>query len=281
MDDLIKKMQQDMVIQHYSPRTVESYLWHVKAFFSYLQKPLDQVTEDDIRTYLFHVKTVKHYGRSNLHQAFSAIKYLYRNTLEMPLKLNALKGPKRGRPLPLVLSTDEIQTLFSSLHILKHRLLLMTIYSGGLRLNEATHLHVVDIDSKRMLIRVRHGKGDKDRYTLLSRLLLEELRLYWLRERPDVWLFPGRTKDKPITNSSVQKAFQRAREHAGIRKEVTVHTLRHSFATHLLEQGVNLFTIKELLGHTTIKTTLIYLHLLQPASATITNPLDQLLAGRI
>lgn len=281
MDELVKKMQQDMVIQHYSARTVDSYLRHVKGFTTYLQKPLDQVSEDDIRTYLYHVKTEKHYSRSNLHQAFSAIKYLYRNTVEMPLKLNALKGPKGGRPLPTVLSTDEVQALFSNVRNLKHRLLLMTIYSGGLRLNEATHLRVEDIDSKRMVIRVRHGKGDKDRYTLLSRHLLDELRLYWLSERPAEWLFPGRTQAQPITNSSIQKAFQRAREHAGIRKHASVHTLRHSFATHLLEQGVNLFTIKELLGHTTIKTTLIYLHLLHPPTSTITNPLDQLMAGTI
>jgi len=281
MDELVGKMQQDMVIRNYSPRTVESYVWHVKAFQTHIQKPLEQATEDDIRSYLYHVKTVKHYSRSNLHQAFSAIKYLYRHTLEMPLKLNALRGPKRGRPLPLVLSTDEIQTLFSSIQNLKHRLILMTIYSAGLRLNEATHLRVTDIDSKRTTIRIRQGKGDKDRYTLLSTVLLDELRLYWLRDRPDPWLFPGRSKDKPICDTSVQKAFQRARERAGIRKQATVHTLRHSFATHLLEQGVDLFTIKELLGHKSIKTTLIYLHLQHPGTRTIVNPLDQLLAGTI
>ena len=132
MDDLIRKMQQEMVIRHYSPRRVKSYLWHVNAFKAHIQKPPDQVTEDDIRSYLYHVKTVKQYSRSNLHQAFSAIKYLYRHTLQMPLKLNALKGVKRGRPLPLVLSTDEIQTLFATIANLKHRLLLMTIYSAGL-----------------------------------------------------------------------------------------------------------------------------------------------------
>ena len=279
MNELIRKMQQDMVIQNYSPRTVEAYLYHVKTFQAHIEKPLDQVTEDDIRSYLYHAKAVKKYSRSNLHQAFSAIKYLYRHTLPMPLKLSALKGPKRGRPLPVVLSTDEIQTLLNSIQNLKHRLLLMTIYSGGLRLNEATHLRVADIDSERMTIRIYQGKGNKDRYTLLSKILLDELRLYWLRDRPERWLFPGRNKDKPICDTSIQKAFQQARERTGIRKEATVHTLRHSFATHLLEQGVNLFTIKELLGHKTIKTTLLYLHLQHPGDGTIVNPLDQLLAG--
>jgi site-specific recombinase XerD len=280
MDTLISKMQQDMVIGNYSPRTVSTYLSHVKSFQSHLEKSLDQVNEDDIRLYLYHVKTVKQYSRSNLHQAFSAIKYLYRHTLEMPLKLNTLRCSKRGRLLPLVLSTDEIESLFARIDNLKHRLLLMTIYSAGLRLNEGTHLRVTDIDSKRMTIRVRQGKGNKDRYTLLSTTLLAELRRYWRRDKPDPWLFPGRHKAKPISDTSIQKAFRRARIRAGIRKEATVHTLRHSFATHLLEHGVNLFTIKELLGHTSIKTTMIYLHLQDPGKAKIVNPLDHLFGDR-
>jgi site-specific recombinase XerD len=257
------------------------YLSHVKFFQSHLGKPLDQATDDDIRSYLYHVKTVKKFGRSNLHQAFSAIKYVYRHTLKMPLKLNALKGSKHSRPLPKVLSTEEIQTLFTRIDNQKHRMLLMTIYSGGLRLNEGTHLRITDIDSKRMMIHVRHGKGDKARYTLLSRTLLADLRVYWQRDKPNPWLFPGRHKDKPICDTAIQRAFQRARERAGIRKEVTVHTLRHSFATHLLEQGVNLFTIKELLGHKSIKTTMIYLHLQDSGIAKIVNPLDHLFPDRI
>ncbi len=277
MSDLFIKMKQDMVIQHYSPKSVSTYLSHVKRFHDHLQKPLEQATEDDIRSYLYHAKNVKKFSRSNLHQAFSGIKYLYRNTLDMPIKLNKLRGPKRGRPLPVVLSIEEIHALFSTISNQKHLLLLMTCYSGGLRLNEATHLHVTDIDSKRMTIRVRKGKGDKGRYTLLSRVLLEKLRSYWRRDKPARWLFPGRSKNKPIGDSSIQKAFQRARERAGIRKEATVHTLRHSFATHLLEQGVNLFTIKELLGHSSIQTTLIYLHLQDSGKRTIVNPLDHLL----
>ena len=278
MSDLLRKMKQDMVVRNYSPRTVESYMWHINAFVSHIEKTLDQATEDDVRSYLYHVKTVKQYSRSNMHQAFSAIKYLYRNTLKMPLTLKELRGPKRGRPLPQVLSFDEIRTLFDHVRNLKHRLLLMTIYSGGLRLNEATHLQVSDIDSKRMTIHVRHGKGGKDRYTLLSQALLEELRYYWRCYKPKSWLFPGRSQDTPLTDSSIQKAFQQARERGGICKEATVHTLRHIFATHLLEQGVNLFTIKELLGHSSIQTTLIYLHL-QKHSRNIDNPLDQLLSG--
>jgi integrase/recombinase XerD len=276
MKSLLEKMQQDLVIQNYSPRTIELYKWHVKAFLKHCAKSADQITEDDIRDYLFYVKTEKHYSSSNLAQAFSAIKFLFRETLKMPLSLTALRGPRRGRPLPLVLSQQEVRQVLGSIHNEKHRMLLQLIYSAGLRLNEGTHLKVTDIDSQRMTIHVQSGKGNKDRYTILSKVALQDLRDYWKRYRPRTWLFPGRQADQPIGDSSIQKAFQRARDKAGIRKEVTVHTLRHSFATHLLEQGVNLFTIKELLGHKTIKTTLIYLHLQHPGQQ-IVNPLDQLL----
>ena len=276
MKSLLEKMQQDLVIQNYSLRTIELYKWHVKAFLNHQAKAAELITEDDIRDYLFFVKTEKHYSASNLAQAFSAIKFLFRETVKMPLSLNALNGPRRGRPLPLVLSKEEVKQVLASIGNEKHRMLLQLIYSAGLRLNEGTHLKVNDIDSQRMTIHVQAGKGNKDRYTLLSKVALEDLRMYWKRYRPRTWLFPGRQVDQPIADTSIQKAFQRAREQAGIRKEVTVHTLRHSFATHLLEQGVNLFTIKELLGHKTIKTTLIYLHLQHPG-AKIINPLDQLL----
>ncbi|MBU0486320.1 MAG: site-specific integrase [Bacteroidetes bacterium] len=276
MKSLVEKMQQDLAIQNYSSRTIELYKWHIKAFLGHHSKAAEQITEDDIRDYLYYAKTEKQYSSSNLAQSFSAIKFLFRETLKMPLSLSALKGPRRGRPLPLVLSKEEVKQVLGSIHNEKHRMLLQLIYSAGLRLNEGTHLKVVDIDSQRMTIHVRGGKGNKDRYTLLSKVALEDLRAYWKRYRPRTWLFPGRQADQPLGDSSIQKAFQRAREKAGIRKEVTVHTLRHSFATHLLEQGVNLFTIKELLGHKTIKTTLIYLHLQHPGHQ-IVNPLDQLL----
>lgn len=278
MKSLLEKMQQDLVIQNYSPRTIELYKWHVKAFLNHKSKAAELISEDDIRDYLFFVKTNKHFGASNLAQAFSAIKFLFRETVKMPLSLSVLKGPRRGRPLPLVLSKEEVKQVLGSIHNDKHRMLLQLIYSAGLRLNEGTHLKVSDIDSQRMTIHVQGGKGNKDRYTILSKVALEDLRAYWRRYRPRTWLFPGRHANQPLADTSIQKAFQQAKEKAGIRKEATVHTLRHSFATHLLEQGVNLFTIKELLGHKTIKTTLIYLHLQHPGNKII-NPLDQLLGA--
>ena len=195
----------------------------------------------------------------------------------MPLSLSSLKGAKRDRKLPVVLSQDELKTLFSCVNNSKHRLILMTAYSAGLRLHEVTHLRVSDIDSKRMT--VQQGKGKKDRYTLLSPALLQQLRIYWKQHRPHPWLFPGRDKNTPLSDASVQRAFKLAGDKAGIRKKASVHTLRHSFATHLLEQGVNLFTIKELLGHSSILTTLIYLHLQKNSHAAIVNPIDHLMEG--
>ncbi|MFQ6115117.1 MAG: tyrosine-type recombinase/integrase [bacterium] len=277
MEKLIEKMQQDMAIQNYSPRTIEAYLWHVKQFTQFYSQSLDNIGEEEIRKYLYHIKTVRNFSSSNLSQAFSAIKFLFRETLNMPVELKTLKGPRHPKKLPVVLSQDEVKQIFDAVGNLKHQLILMTTYSAGLRLSEATHLKVSDVDSKRMLIRVEQGKGKKDRYTLLSEPLLYRLRDYWRHYRPRFWLFPGNDPNKPISDTSVQRVFQRARQKAGIHKPASVHTLRHSFATHLLEQGVDLFTIKELLGHSTIITTLQYLHLQQNKRSTIVNPIDHML----
>jgi len=281
MEKLIEKMQQDMVIRNYSPRTIEAYQWHVRQFMQFYPQGLDSIGEEEIRRYLYHAKSVKKYSSSNLSQSFSAIKLLFCDTLKMPLELKSLKGPRRGRKLPVVLSGEEIKQLFAAVDNVKHRLILMTAYSAGLRLSEVIHLKVSDIDSSRMLIRVEQGKGKKDRYTLLSEPLLYRLRDYWRLYRPRLWLFPGHDPNKPLCDTSIQKVFQRARLKAGIRKPASIHTLRHCFATHLLEQGVDLFTIKELLGHSTIMTTLQYLHLQQNKRSTIVNPIDHLLGDEL
>lgn len=201
MKSLLEKMQQDLVIQNYSPRTIELYKWHVKVFLTHFAKPAGQITDDDIRDYLFYVKAEKHYSVSNLAQSFSAIKFLFRQTVKMPLSLTSLKGPKRSRPLPLVLSKEEVKQVLGSIKNDKHRMLLELIYSAGLRLHEATHLKVTNIDSQRMTIHVQCGKGNKDRYTILSKVGLKDLRDYWKRYRPRTWLFPGRDVNKPIGDS--------------------------------------------------------------------------------
>jgi len=212
MGDLVEQMKMDLELLSYSPKTIGAYTYHVGLFLKTLHKPAESVTEEDIRSYLYTMKTVKKASQSNLSQAFSAIKFLYRSTLDMPLKLRDVKSVRRGRKLPVVLSGEEIKRLFSGADNIKHKTILMTIYAAGLRLSEAAHLRVSDIDGARMQIRVEQGKGKKDRYTILSSVLLEQLRNYWRHERPGMWLFPNRSEDRPISEGTVQKVFHRAKK---------------------------------------------------------------------
>ena len=277
MSKLVERMLMDMTLQNLSPKTIKAYSWHTKKFCEYFSKSPEELGEDDIRHYLYHLKAVEKCSSSHMAQAFSAIKYLYRNLLKMPVPLSSLRGPKKERRLPVVLSRAEVKRLIDSVKNDKHQLILKTIYSGGLRISEALHLCISDIDSSRMVIRVKQGKGNKDRYTLLAKSLLEDLREYWLKEKPRTWLFPStKLKDKPINQGTVQKVFSRTLKQAKIYKPATVHTLRHSFATHLLEQGANILTIQQLLGHKSIKTTMIYLHIQKNQGQKIINPLDNL-----
>jgi len=279
MNNLIEQMQMDMSLREYSPETIKSYLWHIKSLCTYFPQGISTLTEEDIRKYLYHLKTDKDYSSSYLSQAYSAVKYLYRNYFEIPVNLNHLRGPRVSLKLPVVLNREQIQSLFEATRNLKHKMLFMVIYSGGLRVGEAVHLKVSDIDSHRMQIKVCQGKGRKDRYTLLSRCVLEGLREYWKQYRPRIWLFPSRSFDEPLNRSSVQKVFHTSCRKAGITEPATVHTLRHSFATHLLDQGVNLFVIQRLLGHKHIQNTLIYLHLQRNHTRQIKSPLDEMLEG--
>ncbi len=278
MEELIEQMRMDMVVRDYSPKTIKTYLWHLAGFSSYFKHVVSDLDGNDIRKYLYHLKTEKQYGTSNLRQAYSAIRYLYRNYFEMPIGLKDLRGPRPSQRLPVVLTREEIQRIFDATRNEKHRLVLIVTYSGGLRVSEATRLRVEDVDSQRMQIRVVQGKGRKDRYTLLSEGVLKRLRDYWTRYRPRVWLFPSRTHaDKPLCTTTIQRVFQVSCKRAGIKKAATMHTLRHSFATHLLDNGVNLFTIQRLLGHRYIQSTLIYLHLQQNYTKQIKSPIDELL----
>jgi site-specific recombinase XerD len=198
-------------------------------------------------------------------------------TLAKDWPITHIPYAKRPKRLPIVLSADEVQRLLACVQFLKARLALTTAYAAGLRISEATHLKVADLDSSRMMIRVQQGKGAKDRYVPLSRRLLEELRAYWRLERPADWLFPGyRDRRQSIHPGSVQRVCQRAAKAAGINKQVTPHTLRHSFATHLLEAGVDLPAIQRLMGHKDVRTTMIYLHVRQQRLHAITSPLDWL-----
>lgn len=280
MSTLIEQMRMDMALRNFSPRTITIYSYQIQLFQKYHRQNVENLGEDEIRRFLYHLKTEKHSSNSTLTQAFSAIKFLYREVLKMPLTLSKLRGPKRIFSLPVVFSPEEIQRLFAAVDDQKYRLMLMTTYSAGLRVSETVQLKVSDIDSKRMLIRVEQGKGKKDRYTLLSKELLVQLRDYWLKYRPHVWLFPNNNRSTPMHATTIQKVFQIAKKSAGIEKPATFHTLRHSSATHLLEQGVGLFTIQHLLGHAHIRTTMVYLHTQSDRKSVIINPLDAMLGGK-
>ena len=207
----------------------------------------------------------------------SAIRFFYKYVLDLGWNAERIPYQKTGKSLPIVLSREEVLALFDVVTNLKHRTILMVLYSAGLRISEALRLKAPDIDSQRMMIRVHQGKGRKDRYVMLSEKLLQTLRRYWLLDRPEPWLFPGQHASRPLTSSSAQQFFERARKRAGIHKKASPHTLRHSFATHLLERGVNIRVIQRLLGHRSLRSTEIYTHVAETFVRDTRSPLDDLL----
>ncbi|MCB2069041.1 MAG: tyrosine-type recombinase/integrase, partial [Ottowia sp.] len=208
--------------------------------------------------------------------ATSALRFLYKVTLKRDWAPEDIPMPKKPFRLPVILSRDEVTRLLESVANLKHRTLLTTTYAAGLRVSEATHLRVTDIDSQRMVLRVDQGKGRKDRYVMLSPRLLEALRAYWRSERPRLWLFPGEMPEQPITKGAVEAACKKARRTAGLTKPVTPHSLRHAFATHLLEAGTDVRTIQLLLGHRSLATTSRYLKVATSTVCATRSPLDWL-----
>jgi integrase/recombinase XerD len=223
-----------------------------------------------------HLVQEKHVSWSYYNQTVAALKFLYEITLQRQGVMQRVRCPKQPKKLPVVLSPDEVTQVFAAIVSLKHRALLMTAYAAGLRVSEVVSLRVDDIDSQRMVIRIRQAKGRKDRYVMLSPRLLTLLREYWRVVRPAEWLFPGGIPGRPLTASSVQRVCTRAVRGAGLDKHVTVHTLRHCFATHLLEAGTDIRTIQILLGHRNLKTTAIYTHVSPTAVEATQSPLDRL-----
>jgi site-specific recombinase XerD len=248
----------------------------VKSFALHFHRSPAELEDQEIREYLHYLIQEKKASQSAISQAYSALKFFYETTLKRDWNGFRIPRVKMGKKLPVVLSLQEIQAILSAARNLKHRALLMTTYSAGLRVSEVVHLKVSDIDSQRMMIRVQQGKGEKDRYTLLAKRTLEVLREYWREYRPEDWLFPGQPAKGSLSVSTVQKIFGKVLDQAGIKKHATVHTLRHSFATHLLEAGTDLYHIQRLLGHTTPKTTAIYLHLSRKDLGGVSSPLDLL-----
>lgn len=271
---VLNQMGQQLKLKGYSLKTQKAYLGHVRRMGDFFEKELSTLTNEEIHRYVLHHLEERDASHSYANQLVSALKFLYQKVLDRDDVAPKLPRPKRQQTLPAVLSQQEVQLIFETVENIKHRAILFTIYSAGLRLGEVVRLKMSDLDEARRLIHVRQGKGRKDRYTLLSEVTLEILNIYRKANRLDTWLFPGQSKDRHISERSVQKVFDRAREKAGIRKKATVHTLRHSFATHLLENGTDLRYIQELLGHKSTKTTEIYTHVTRKDMMRIKSPLD-------
>lgn len=277
MGKLREQMKMDLKLKGYSPKTQAAYLGYMKKFVRYFGRSPAKMGEEEIREYLYHLVTERDLGDSSINSAYSALKFFYKTTLCRDWNVAKIPRRKPEKKLPVVLDGSEIKQLFAVTTNLKHRALLMTTYSAGLRVSETAHLKVCDVDSKRMQLRVAQGKGKKDRYALLSPVTLNLLRDYWRQYRPFSWLFPGYSPDRPISTRSIQKVFKDAKRKAGIKKPATVHTLRHSFATHLLEAGTDIYRVQKLMGHTTPKTTAIYIHLRRQDLLKVISPLDSLM----
>lgn len=273
MKTLLERMKQNMELKGFSPRTQKSYHSYVKQFEQHYKRSSEYLGNPEIKDFLEYLIKEKQASSSGVNQAYSALKFLYETTLDRKWVMKKIPRVKKEKKLPTVLDREEVQSLFAVIRNLKHRCILMTTYSAGLRISETARMKITDIDSKRMLIKVR-GKGAKERYTLLSKVALEILRDYWKYYRPTEWLFPGNPASKPISTSSIQRIFKKAKHQAGIIKIATPHSLRHSFATHLLEAGVDLHHVQLLLGHRSPKTTTIYLHVKRKDLARIVSPLD-------
>jgi integrase/recombinase XerD len=267
-------MLQNMILRGFSPETQKVYLSQIRFFESFFQQPAENLESSAVREYLHHLIAVRNLSRSRINIAYSALKFFFASTLQRDWVMKEIPRAKKDSRLPVVLSRVEIQHLLSVIPNLKHRTIFTTIYGSGLRISEAVHLKLEDIDSKNMQIRVKQGKGNSDRYTLLSQKNLLLLRDYWRNYQPSIWLFEGQNSTKPIDAHSIRKVFQKARKKSGILKPATVHSLRHSFATHLLEDGVNIRVIQQLLGHSNIHTTCRYLHVISPQALHISSPLD-------
>jgi integrase/recombinase XerD len=277
MGALRKQLEADLVVRGMAYRTREAYIGAVAGLAKYYGRSPDRISEAEVQRYLFHLLDERKLAASTCNIVASGLQFFYRVTLKRKEAEFALPRPKLPSKLPQILSREEIARLIESTTNLKHRAMLMTAYGAGLRLSELCHLKLKDIDSSRMTIRVDQGKGAKDRYTLLSPRLLAELRRYWLAYRPKLWLFAqARNPHEPMSRTTTQKIFYAAKARSGITKECGIHGLRHAFATHLLEAGVDVHTIQRLMGHGHISSTLRYFHLADRHLTATPSPLELL-----
>ena len=276
MTALRMRMDNDMLVRGMAERTRETYLAAVARLARHYRRSPDQLSPQEVQAYLVHMLREEQLAWSTCNIAVHAFRFLYHTTLGRPAPAFTIPGPKQPKKLPVILSSEEVRRVIEGTVTRKQRALLATTYAAGLRVSEVVRLKLGDIDAQRMSLRIEQGKGAKDRDTLLSPRLLEELRAYWRQYRPARWLFPARGGKGPMDPSTAQKLYYAAKLRAGITKRGGIHALRHAFATHLLEAGTDLHTIQRLLGHGHLGTTMRYFHLAQRTVLKTLSPLEWL-----
>lgn len=277
MTPLRQRMIEDMQVRNFSPQTQSTYVRQVSLFARYFSKPPDQLGPEEIRSYQVYLTNEKKLAPSSILIAVAALRFLYKVTLHKDWSVeDIIPAPKKPQKLPIVLSPEEVLHFLSCVASPKHRTILTACYAAGLRISEAVRLKPAEIDSQRMVIRVEQGKGQKDRYVMLSPRLLEILRDWWRLEKPKPWLFPGDIPGRHITTGSVDLACQEARRASRIPKPITPHSMRHAFSVHLLERGTDVRTIQLLLGHRSLATTARYLRIATNKVCSTTSPFDLL-----
>jgi integrase/recombinase XerD len=279
MTPLRQRLIREMQLQRLAPRTIEAYVAAVAALARFYGRSPDQLQLEEVRSYLHHLIAERQLGPSTSNGHTAAITFFYRHVLGQSSFDLRMRRRCSGK-LPEIYSQQELVRLFQAARQRQHRVLLMTAYAAGLRVSEVIHLKPIHIHSERLLIRVEQGKGRKDRYTLLSPQLLQELRDYWKEYQPGEWLFPNRKRTAAMCRGTAQRMFYAAKRRAGLQRGHGIHTLRHCFATHLLEAGVDLRTIQLLMGHRSMSTTAIYLHLTRKHLEQLHSPFDLLRSPR-
>ena len=270
------RMKADMEIRGFSPNTQKAYLRCMRSFVGHFMRPPDELNQEHIRQYQIHLTRERTVAGGTFGQIVAALRFFYGVTLKKEWAIRDIPYRKRQRQLPQIPSAEKLTALFSAAKNLKHRAILMTLYGGGLRSTEVTRLKVTDIDSQRMLIRIEQGKGRKDRYVMLSPRLWKTLQEYMAAFDPRDWLFPGKPRTKPIDRATVSRILKKIQKAAGIEGRLYPHLLRHTFATHLMEQGASLPVIQRLLGHSSLRSTAIYTQVAKNYLQETASPLDRL-----